>query len=179
MTMSDQELAEKAAKYGDAQALRTLLDRHYHTIYKMAYRWCGHVEDAEDVAQEACIKIARNIGEFRGSSAFTTWFYPIVLNTARDLFRANSARRTREAGYVETSELAAGAPPTQEDTAIHREALAAVAELADDLKSAILLVAGEGLSHKEAGDILGCAEGTISWRIAKAREQLTRLLGEV
>ena len=69
-----------------------LLGRHYGTAYRVAYRWCGTRQDAEDVAQEAFIKVARGIRSFRGNASFTTWLYRIVVNAANDLHRRNAAR---------------------------------------------------------------------------------------
>ena len=173
--LSDAELIERAVVGGDSEAFRALLDRHYTTIFKFAYHWCGHRQDAEDVAQEVCMKLANVLHSYKGESSFTSWLYPIVMNKARDLFRSRTAERKREAGYVETDALLRESDPSQEDAAIRNEALSAITALPDDLKATVLLVAGEGLSHREAGKILECAEGTVSWRMNKAKELLAHL----
>ena len=176
-SLTDAELVERAVSGRNAAALRVLLDRHYLTIYKFAYKWCGHKQDAEDVAQEVCIRVAESLASFKGNSAFTSWLYQITLNKARDMFRARKAEQTREAGYMELSELDHNDRPDQETIAIRNQALQAIASLPEDLKSAVLLVAGEGLSHAEAARILDCAEGTISWRLSKAKEKLAQAYG--
>lgn len=175
--MSDAELIQRATKRGDSAALRTLLDRHYHSIYAFAFKWCGHRQDAEDIAQEVCIKVARSLESFKGDSAFTSWLYRITANLARDVFRSRKARRDREAGYMDFRAMDE-AEPTPEDNARRNEALNAVSALPDDLKATVLLVAGEGLSHKEAGAILNCAEGTVAWRMNKAKARLAHIMGD-
>ncbi|MGB1539824.1 MAG: RNA polymerase sigma factor, partial [Rickettsiales bacterium] len=72
-------LIKQATQHGDASAFRALIDHHYGTIYKIAFKWCGHKQDAEDIAQEVCIKVARTIGSFKGDSAFTSWLYTITV----------------------------------------------------------------------------------------------------
>ncbi|MBM3618500.1 MAG: RNA polymerase sigma factor [Alphaproteobacteria bacterium] len=170
--LPDAELITRA-KAGDSRAFRALMERHYLLMYKLAYKFCGHKEDAQDVAQEASIKVAEKLHGFKGDSAFTSWLYPIVLNCARDLFRRNSAERVRETAFVEDVALHRGSHGAdQEEHAMQAEALQRFAALADDLKSAVLLVASEGMSHKEAGKVLGVAESTVSWRIMKAKQIL-------
>lgn len=170
--LTDAELIQRA-KAGDSKAFRTLMDRHYLLMYKVAYKFCGHKEDAQDVAQDACIKVAEKLHGFKGESAFTSWLYQIVLNCARDLFRRNGAERARESAFVQDVALHRSTHDAhQEEHAMQAEALQRFAALADDLKSAVLLVASEGMSHKEAGKVLGIAESTVSWRIMKAKQIL-------
>lgn len=156
---------------GNAQAFRQLIDGHYTIIYRMAFRFSGNKMDAEDVTQMACMKLAQNIGKFDGRSAFTTWLYQVVMNTARDHQRAQSrhARGAVEIGVVENT------LSTSEDTQKSIETqqqLDAVRALPEAEREAIWLVFAEGLTHKQAADILGCAEGTISYRIHEARKKL-------
>jgi DNA-directed RNA polymerase specialized sigma24 family protein len=54
------------AKIGSADAFRRLLESQYAVIFRMAFRLCGHREDAEDITQMTCLKIAQTIGTFRG-----------------------------------------------------------------------------------------------------------------
>lgn len=173
MTETSDEQWIARAKAGDSAAFRQLMDRHYLLIYKVAYKFCGHKEDAQDVAQEACIKIAEGIHGFKGESAFTSWLYRITLNCAQDLFRKRGAERNREAAFVQDVALSREShEATQEEQLMQKQALASFTTLPEDLKSAVLLVASEGMSHKQAGIVLGVAESTISWRIMKAKQLL-------
>lgn len=156
---------------GDANAFRQLIDGHYQIIYRMAFRFSGNKTDAEDVTQMACMKLAQNISKFDGRSAFTTWLYQVVMNTARDYQRSQSRheRGAIEIGVVEN--IVSTSEDTQKSLE-QQQQLNAVRDLPEGEREAIWLVFAEGLSHKQAAEILGCAEGTISYRIHEARKKL-------
>jgi RNA polymerase sigma-70 factor (ECF subfamily) len=174
--LNDRELV-RLARGGDGSALESLFDRHYRTAYRVAYRWCGTRQDAEDVAQETFIKVVRGLHTFRESSSFTTWLYRIVVNTALDIHRRNAARaRLAEdagrPGATATTTAAAADPP---DFTAER-AWEAVGSLPEKQRTALLLVFGEGLSHREAAAVMGCPEVTVSWRIHQARRKLGKIM---
>ena len=171
---SDSELIGNALK-GDARAFSVLVERHYMLMYKAAYKWCGTRADAQDIAQDAAIKLAENLHSFRFESAFTTWLYRLVINVAKDYMRKKNLRDGRELGLYEDMEMESGAS-SQEDQMAAREVMAALYDLPEKLRDAVLLVCCEGLSHKEAGEILDCAEATVSWRVHEARKQLNNLI---
>lgn len=156
---------------GNAHAFRQLIDGHYTIIYRMAFRFSGNKADAEDVTQMTCMKLAQNISKFDGRSAFTTWLYQVVMNTARDHQRSQSrhARGAVEIGVVEN--IVSTSEDTQKSLE-NKQQLDAVRALPEGEREAVWLVFAEGLSHKQAADILGCAEGTISYRIHEARKKL-------
>lgn len=152
---------------GDAAAFRALLDLHYRTIYKMAYHLCGHREDAEDITQNACIKVSQHILSFKGEAKFTTWLYTIVLNSFRD-WRDLRANNTAKAPLDER--LPGNDNP--ERAAQVGEGLRRLSTLPEEERETLVLVFAQGFSHKEAADILGCAESTVSWRVHEARKKL-------
>ncbi|HNQ92506.1 MAG TPA: RNA polymerase sigma factor [Alphaproteobacteria bacterium] len=160
------------ARNGDSRAFRDLLDAHYMTIYRMAFRFCGNKEDAEDVTQMTCIKLAQTIASFKGEANFTTWLYTVVLNTARD-WKRTQGRHERGAVGLETVEnivqINNQTPEQQLET---NQKMEAVYNLPEPEREIVWLVYGEGLSHKQVAEIMGCAEGTISWRISEARKIL-------
>lgn len=166
----EMELVERACS-GDERAFRDLLDLHYMTIYRMAFRFCGNKHDAEDVTQMTCMKLAKNISMFKGESAFTTWLYTIVLNTGRDWKRAQS-RHERGSIGLEIVENIVPDSDNPEKTLETNQKMAAVYNLPEPEREIVWLVYGEGLTHKQVADIIGVAEGTISWRINQARKIL-------
>lgn len=175
MELNDLELV-RLARGGDGSALACLFERHYRSAYLLAYRWCGSRQDAEDVAQEVFIKVARALRTFRENSSFSTWLYRIVVNTARDMHRRNAAR-TRLVEDAERQALAeehgAGADPPDSPAGKIWEAVAALPE---KQRTALLLVYGEGLSHREAAAVMACPEVTVSWRVHRARRTLGKIM---
>ena len=172
---SDIELAG-LAQGGDAGAFSRLIERHYMLMYTVAYKWTCSREDAEDVAQEVCLKLARDLMSFKGASSFRTWLYRVAVNAAKDYIRKHSAKRKHEEEFVR-EHLVTGNPGrvegSEEDPGISAEALLMeIRKLPDKYREALLLVHSEGLSHKEAGEVLGCAESTVSWRVHEGKKKL-------
>ncbi len=99
MTQEDDHALIRQAIGGDADAFSRLIERHYMTVYKIAYKWSGRREDAEDIAQEVCVALPDKLEGFRGDAAFTTWLYRIVVNAAKDYYR--KAHRKRETAFAE------------------------------------------------------------------------------
>jgi RNA polymerase sigma-70 factor (ECF subfamily) len=171
---SDVALVE-LARGGDAHAVQRLFERHYRAVYRLAYSWCGVREDAEDIAQEVFAKLARVLHGFRGESAFRTWLYRVVVNAARDHRRRSAARVSREAAFLEQQRLSrAGGPGGNPVSAAQLQA--AVDLLPAKFREAVLLVYGEGLTHREAAQVLDCREVTVSWRLFQAHKRLRRSL---
>jgi RNA polymerase sigma-70 factor (ECF subfamily) len=164
----------KRASLGDGEAFAAVIAHYYDFIYRTAYKWCGIKSDAEDVAQDVCVKLAGIIRQFDGRSAFSSWLYRITLNAVRDRQReaGRNRRRTDALALVSADE----APPDQEDAVAMGELWAAVRRLPPQQRDAVLLVYAEEMSHAEAGEILGCKEATVSWHIHEAKKTLRGLL---
>ena len=168
---SDANLIERAAR-GDREAFAALLARHYAFIFRVAYKWCRNVSEAEDHTQDVCVKLGQAIRSFDNRSAFTSWLYRVTLNTVRDAAKSKARRDRRLAELAVAAEIDA-----QERDCDPSDALwAAVDRLPEAERDAVLLVYSEGLGHAEAGAVLGCAEGTVAWRISKAKARLKTLI---
>ncbi len=164
---SDESALIKQAQSGDRQAFEALVRRHYDAMYRMAFKWCGDKADAEDITQNACIKLARSIGTFRFQSEFRTWLYRLVINAAKDWAKARprwTPDQTFESGRAEA--------PAGEDRVYATQVMAYVQTMPEREKSALVLVFGEGLSHREAATVMDCGESTVSWYIHEARKKL-------
>jgi RNA polymerase sigma-70 factor, ECF subfamily len=169
MAVNDQTLIEKAQN-GDRAAFQQLLEQNYNMIYRVAYRFTGHNEDAEDVAQEVCVGLVHKLKSFRGESSFSSWLYRIIVNTCHDLHKKRKNHRELEHKYTEYENLDnAGKNDGKLQLAwLYRT----LATLEQPYKETALLVLTEGISHAQAGEILGCAESTISWRMSEVRKML-------
>ena len=170
--MTDDKALIRAAQAGDGAAFERLLERHYETLYRFAYKWCGSRADAEDVTQQACLKLARGLGQYRFESAFTSWLYRLVVNCAKDWARSQGRHA------VEARESVVGQPAdaTSEKDAVEHQAflwqlLHKLDDLPEGIKETLLLVHAEGLSHREAAAVLQVKESTVSWRLHEFRKR--------
>lgn len=162
------------AQNGDPEAFGELIEDHYELIYRTAWKWCGSRTDAEDIAQDVCVKLGGAIGGFDGRSAFSSWVYRITINAVRDMRRARSRRGKYANAYAEVTPD--DQPADQEAAATSRQLWAAVRTLPDKQRDAVLLVYAEELSHAAAAEIMGCKPATVSWHVHEARKTLKGLL---
>jgi RNA polymerase sigma-70 factor (ECF subfamily) len=170
--MNDQALAEKAAG-GCRASFAALVEAHYDRIYRLAWRICGSRAQAEDIAQDVCVKLATAIRSFRGDAAFSTWIWRITVTTATDRLRAASKLTVLEPSrMLALADAGPDRAPSPEDEVIGAELWQAVRALPDQQRDAVLLVYGEDLSHAEAGEIMGCREKTVSWHLHEAKKRL-------
>lgn len=159
-----------AAVSGDRAAFATLLERHYNRIHALAWQLTGSRADADDVAQDVCCILVEKLATFRGEAKFSTWLCGIVFNACRDLQR----RRRSFRGLTERLAVIAGLARGPDGRDLH-DAIwvrSAIARLKPAYRDAVVLVAGQQLSHAEAAAILGVAEATISWRMHEVRRML-------
>lgn len=162
------------ARNGDPEAFAELIEDHYDRIYRTAWRWCGHRDDAEDIAQDVCVKLGRAIAGFDGRSAFSSWVYRITLNAVRDWQRAGQRRGRNATAYAEIAPSEQQAE--QEEAATNSQLWEAVRGLPEKQRDAVLLVYAEELSHAEAAAIMGIKEATVSFHVHEARKTLRVLL---
>ncbi|ABC93344.1 probable RNA polymerase sigma-E factor (sigma-24) protein, ECF subfamily (plasmid) [Rhizobium etli CFN 42] len=169
----DAELIERAQR-GDREAFGQLVSRHYDFVRATAWRWSGSSTDADDIAQEVCVKIGAAMRSFRGASHFRTWLYTLTLNAARDHRRKRAREQQTFRAYA--AEPRQDAPGGEDE--ISNALWAAVRALPERQCDAVLLVYGEGLSHSAAADVMGCSEATVSWQVHEARKRLKAMFGK-
>ena len=161
---------------GDARAFEHLVKRHYLSAYQVSYKWCGIKEDAEDIVQEVFVKVARKLKTFGKRSSFKTWLYRITINTAKDFTRKYATKRVYEKAFA--VEQGSNNPvPSRDEIPDVAQLYKEISKLPEKQKMAMLLVYGEGLSHKEASQVLKCPEATVSWRIFQTKKKLKKSLG--
>jgi RNA polymerase sigma-70 factor (ECF subfamily) len=163
--LPDSTALVNSARNGDSQAFERLVAMHYDFVFRVAFKWCRNRTDAEDITQDACIRLARGIGGFSGKAAFTSWLYRLVIHAAIDWQRKNERPQ-------DTMHEQADHTPDAEAQLYAKEMLAQVDALPVKEKTALLLVHAEGLSHAEAAEIMEIKESTVSWYIHEARKKL-------
>ena len=166
------ETLVKAAMEGDRSAFERLVASEYDFIFRTAWQWTRNETDAEDIAQDVCIRLGRSISKFKSHGRFRTWLYALVLNAVRDSARRVSRERRNTQAYGAEMSIA-DEEPDEGNSSLWE----AVSRLPDKQKDAVLLVYAEGLSHSQASEILGVAETTISWHLHEARKRLKSIMG--
>ncbi len=176
----DQLLVERVQN-GDKHAFDLLISKYQHRIVSLVSRYVSDQADALDIAQEAFIKAYRAIGKFRGDSAFYTWLYRIAINTAKNWLVAQKRRppvsdidAADAEQYDMDSRLKERGTPENEimRDEIKKVVYDTIAELPDDLRTAIMLREMEGMSYVDIATTMDCPIGTVRSRIFRAREAI-------
>ena len=133
----------------------------------------GRMADADDLVQDTLIKAWTNRDKFEPGTNLRAWLFTILRNT----YYTQVIRRRREV-RDETGEYANNVrtPPTQDWSVAMRALQAALAQLPDEHREALILVGAAGLSYEEAAEICGCALGTIKSRVNRARARLLKIM---
>ena len=160
-----------AAVAGNRQAFETLLRRHYDRIHGLAWHLTGTRADADDVAQDVCCVLAEKLGSYRREAKFSTWLCGITVNACRDVQRRRRSLRGLADRLTVLAGLASSPDGRDAYDAIWLESR--IARLKPAYREALALVVGQQLTHAEAGELLGIAEATVSWRIHEARRILS------
>ena len=170
---ADRETIQRAQQ-GDRGAFVDIVDQHYDFIFHLALKYVGVKEDAEDITQQACIKLAKNLQQFRFESAFSTWLYRLVINCAKDWLKSQKRHRT-----IDDSNLDLAADEQnqnkQEQGVYLQQVLAHIERMGEGYRDVVVLTVGEGLSHQEAAEVLAIKESTVSWRLHEVRKRLSQL----
>lgn len=182
--LAEEKTVISQAQKGDTKAFEVLVNEYYEVIFKMAFKWCNNAQDAEDITQDACIKLAKNLSQFRFESAFSSWLYRLTLNCAKDFYKKNNKHMKGRKNQINSEsntdktqeENASYTYNCPEKTAHTHQVLSQINRLPDNEKSALILVFAQGLTHKEAAQILDCKESTISWYIHEARKKLNNFV---
>ncbi|KZE25405.1 RNA polymerase sigma factor RpoE [Crenobacter luteus] len=177
----DQQLVERAQR-GEKRAFDLLVAKYQRRLGRLLSRFIRDSADVEDVTQEAFVKAYRALPSFRGESAFYTWLYRIGINTAKNFLSANGRRHVLNSEVVdedgESFDMASQVPDlnTPETELMNRQIVetvnAAVAQLPEELRTAISLREMDGLSYEEIARVMNCPIGTVRSRIFRAREAI-------
>jgi RNA polymerase sigma-70 factor (ECF subfamily) len=172
---SDEDLMARIAA-GDEPAFRQLARRYVARAVGLARRITGNDADAEEVVQEALLRVWTNAPRWRPLAAFRTWFYRVVLNLCLS--------RRRRAPFVPLE--AAGDPPdpsgdvaaAAERDETERRIAAAIGALPDRQRAAIVLTYHEGMSNAETAAILETSVSSVEALLVRAKRALREKLDE-
>lgn len=174
--MTDEELCRAAAS-GDRRAFDELVRRSLSSSYALATRLVGP-DDAADVVQDAYIRAWRSIKKFRGDSAFRTWMYRIVANTA--LTHRSRKKRFRLVSLEDVSEpFRQHASAHETGSSLAEHLTAAVERLPDGLRAAIILHDVYEFTSEEIAQSLEISTGAVRVRLHRGRALLRQYVEEV
>jgi RNA polymerase sigma-70 factor (ECF subfamily) len=173
MSQTEHKIIRKAAK-GDRSAFRELVLEHSHAMFRLAWRLTSDETAAEDIVQEAFIKAWRKIGSFRMESSFKSWLHRITVNTAMDYLRKQSRRKQFETEEPEWDPgLQSAEMPTHDaQIDIRKQTEAAMMDLSEVERSALLLKHFEGHSIIEISQILEITTGACKQAIFRAVKKM-------
>lgn len=181
---SDQQLVERVQK-GDKRAFDLLVLKYQHKIIAIVSRYIKDNAEVYDVVQEAFIKAYRALGNFRGDSAFYTWLYRIAINTAKNHLVSRGRRPPSSDVDIDEADYYDGSEPLRDietpEGAMARDELQAavnkaIADLPEDLRTALTLREMEGLSYEDIASVMDCPVGTVRSRIFRAREAVDKAI---
>ena len=156
---------------GDRQAYRILVERHGRRVLGMARRMTGNLAEAEDVAQEAFLRVWQRAADWRDKGAkFSTWLYRVVMNLCLDRQRRKPMAPLEAAG--DPADERPDAETTLAAAERSRQVEAALATLPDRQRAALVLSYYEGLNNAAAAEALEISVAALESLLVRARRSL-------
>jgi RNA polymerase sigma-70 factor (ECF subfamily) len=184
--LSDEDLMDHVVA-GSETAFACVVDRYKNRLQNVIYRYIRDFQRAEDLAQEAFVRVYLHRERYRKTGKFSTWIFTIAVNLAKNEIRRKVRLRnvlsldhlTEVMGSVEPllrDDEQTGTDRRVEQDQTGRLVGKAIARLPDVYREALILRDLEGLSYEEIGDILDIPGGTVRSRINRARLMLKEKL---
>lgn len=181
MTHAEREAATasalvEAAKAGDQRAFESLVRRYRKRIFALALHIIGSSSEADDITQDVFLKAYRALPEFEGRSQFFTWVYRMTVNRSLNA-RRDRSRRGEDSDDARL-ELAVAVDARSNPNRVaelrqtYTRLLRALDALPADMRTTVILVSLQGMSHGEVAVVQNVSEGTIAWRMHEARRRL-------
>ncbi|MEO1260591.1 MAG: RNA polymerase sigma factor [Bacteroidota bacterium] len=167
--MTEQELVQSCLR-NDRLAQKNLYDKYKKAMYSLSYRITGDFESANDVMQDAFVKVFRGLPSFRGDSTLGAWIKTIVVRTAYSHLR-------KEKIFLEDIDNLTKQPSVDWGHYLDTEYLEkAILSLPEGYRMVFVLVEIEGYTHKEVAAMLGISEGTSKSQLFYSKKKLRELL---
>ncbi len=176
---------------GERTAFAVLVKRYQGPLYNFALRHLRNPSSAEEVVQDAFVRLVQNAGDFKHEARFSTWMFTIVRNLCIDQIRKQSLRRhpsleePKRAGEGEgptlgeqTADSKANVERTAVSIEIRERLMQAVDALPDEQREVFLMREVSNLPFKEIAEIVGIPENTVKSRMRYALERLQAALSE-
>lgn len=188
---TDQELVARA-RQGSETAYRELLGRYQRPVFSLVYRMVRDRELAEDLAQEAFVKVFNHIDRYDPKYKFSSWIFKIASNLTIDFLRKkepetvsiDGSRHASTDDAVEATRITVESrdenPEEQlESKQLGEEIERAIGALRPEYRTAIVLRHVEGRAYEEIAEIMDVPLGTVKTYIHRARAELRGTLAHL
>ncbi|HEY7232306.1 MAG TPA: RNA polymerase sigma factor [Pseudolabrys sp.] len=176
MDDSDEALMARVAR-GDERAFQQLARRHLPAMLGLARRMLGNAAEAEDVAQEALMRVWTHAPRWRPLALFRTWLSRVVINLCLDRKRRAPWVDLEAAGEI--ADPSPGASEKAETDERERMVAAAIDRLPPRQRNAIMLTYSEGMSNAEVAEILDTSVSAVETLLMRGKQNLRRALGNM
>ena len=187
---SDRDLIRRL-RAGEDSAVTELAERYGPRILQLSLRHMKNREDAEEVAQDVLMKVARKVDAFRGEAALSSWIYRITFNTAMSRLRSHRLARAAAQERARLERVNDGEEPRPERQVpdwsrlpdeellraqVRRAVADAISDLPEIYRAPVVLRDVEGLSTQEASSRLKLKDQTLKSRLHRGRLMLRQRL---
>lgn len=171
--ITEEQIIDKV-KSGDEDAFQELVLLYRNKAFGLCYSIVGNIEDAKDILQDAFIKVYRHIDRFRKGSSFYTWFYAILVNTARDYLRKKARWRTEFLEDVADFHISSERVILSEELKKLMEG--AINQLSEKQRLCFVMKHENGIKIDEIAQILHCRPSTVKVHLFRAVRSLQKKL---
>jgi RNA polymerase sigma-70 factor (ECF subfamily) len=187
--LSDEALCQRVGAQRDQEAFERLVERHQRRAYRLAWSILGDADEAEDLSQEAFLRVFERASSFDGRSKFSTWFHRILVNLCLDHRRRRQSWLRRWLGspgdaspddVLERQPAPAEADPPSRvgRKQLMAKAWQALERLSPQQRAALMLQVEEDLSVKDIAGVLDCSEATVRVHLHRGVSALRKIMRE-
>ncbi len=174
-------------KSGDDQAFRELVERHKLSVLNLCLRFVGNKQDAEDLAQEAFIRVFQAAPNYEVKAAFTTWLYRITVNLClnhqrhKKILRFFSLDQTKAHQHASQFRIPDLPDKRRPDIEFEKKEIQSIVQqaiqsLPENQRSVLILHRYQDLSYKEIAEVLDTSVSAVESRLHRAKENLKKRL---
>ena len=172
------------AREGDVSAFERLIVQYQHKVYTFAFAFTGSPDLAQDLAQEALVKVYKSLSSFRFQSAVSTWLYSIVKNTYLDAVKSRAGReRALEEPLTDRDVEQLSEALTAEERLLQKEArralFRALRQVPLVFRTVVAMADVQGMAYEEIAVALGLPLGTVKSRLKRGRDALRGVLASL
>lgn len=161
----------------DRDSFERLVLEHLSAAQRFAIRLTGSVDDAEDVVQEALVRVAKGWKGYRGGSSFRTWMFQVIVNVFRDSISRRRPAESVDVGAVDGN-VACDPVASAEGEELREQVARLVSGLPARQREVLVLSAYEGMEVREIASVLAMTEQNVRTNLHLARRRLKERLAK-